>query len=116
MLVSMGRFAVFVLVFLVIGIAVRVLFVDPRKPDETELQAAPKPLPPAALPSDLPPPPEPTGAEDVDPLFLPKQPHVLDLDPDLDRSSEPPDCEPSSATVPTIPVPAENGQAPHGSN
>ena len=37
MLLSMGRFAVFVLVFLVIGIAVRVLFVDPRKPDETEL-------------------------------------------------------------------------------
>lgn len=112
MLARVGRLAIFVLVFLVCGLAVRVLFVDPQKPDEIELQAAPKPRPPAP-PQELAPPAQATAPDaEVDPLFLPKpKSEVIDFDPDLDRPSEPIECEPSA---PPVPLPAEGGGEPRG--
>lgn len=113
MLDRVGRLAVFVLVFLVCGLAVRVLFVDPRRPDEVELQAAPGPIVPAP-PRELPPQDAaPAPGADIDPLFVPRQPRVIDGDPDLDQVQAPPECE-HPAPEPTSPDPG--GSRPHGSN
>jgi hypothetical protein len=94
MLGPVGRIAVFVLVFLVAALALRVLFVDAHNPDELE------PLPKVAtLPIVIP--------QATKPALEPKPPvQVIDSDPDLDQTSEPPDCQGSSET------PVQNEPAP----
>jgi hypothetical protein len=107
MLGSVGRIALFLLVFLVAALAVRVLFVDARSPDEIELSTKTPKVPLAIQPrTQLParPAPEPL------PLAPDAQPappvHVIDSDPDLDQSSEPADCQGGADTPP------ENEPAP----
>ena len=75
MLGSMGRLSIFVLVFLLVAIAARVLFFDAGKRDDLDPLAAPQIAPV------------------ITPPLAPARPGVIDLDPDLDQAPDEPDCQ-----------------------
>jgi hypothetical protein len=89
MLGPVGRIAVLLLVLIVAALGARVLFVDARSGDETDLPAAAQPqVLPALLPEPL---PEPPLAQ---PELKPAQKiTIVDPDPDLDQNTEPADCQ-----------------------
>ena len=88
---SVGRIAVFLLVFLVAALAARVLFIDARSADDVDAPALVQPPPPRV----------PEKPPEAKPKIT-----VVDPDPDLDQSAEPPDCQ-GSTEEPVEPKPAE---------